>query len=278
MGISFAYFGYDVMLPVVEALRAAGHKLSAVFTFPCDGRFNFNEATIKLAADLSIPVYQQRPTEKDIKACIDAGVTCFMAAGYPWKIPAIDPTRAFGFNIHPSYLPLGRGMMPTPYILLDHPAAAGYTLHTLSDKFDGGAILTQRQLPLASDETVETYTARIAMGAAKDAVAVMADLPAAFKAAAPQDEAKARHFPPPTDALRTIDWRYSVGRIVKISRAYGRYGCLAPVEGHLLAVYALDAWAEVHNHAPGSVVYRQRTNMVIAAADGFVCLKDFEVV
>jgi methionyl-tRNA formyltransferase len=276
MGLPFVYFGYDFMLPAVREALSNGHVLKAIFTFPCDNRFIFNRDTLSLANDLGIPVIQTKPSAGDIEHCITMGAKMFIVAGYPWKIPPIDTEKAYALNIHPSLLPLGRGFMPVPYILLDHPEAGGYTLHVLSSRFDAGDILMQRALTLSPDETVETYSARIALASGQDLLRIMNEPKTIWEKAQKQDESKALHFPPPTDTLRTLDWAGGIARIGEVARAFGRYGCLAPVSGSLWAAYALDIWAERHDYDPGMLIYRQGNCAVIAASDGFVCLKDFE--
>lgn len=273
--MKFVYFGYDFMLGAVERLRAEGHDLLAVFSFPCDQVFNFNGEIRELAAGLNIPFSIEKPAAKDIDGLIAKGADVFIAAGYPYKIPPV-PAPAYGINIHPSLLPLGRGIMPTPYILTNHPEAAGITIHKMTQTFDGGDILMQRPLPLSLRETVETYCARIAMAAPDMVSAVCGDIKKFWSTATPQNESKALHFPAPTEDMRTIDFTAGIDAIDKTARAFGRFGALARLDNALWFVYAIDVWREDHNFTPGDVVCILNREIVIAARDGFVCVKEFQ--
>ena len=274
--MKFVYFGYDFMIGVVQRLLADGHQLAGVFTFPCDNVFNFNADIVALATGRNIPLFTDRPTPAALATFLASGATCFLAAGYPYKIPPIETPGVFAINVHPSLLPKGRGIMPTPHILMDHPEAAGLTFHKMTQDFDGGAILDQRALPLHPRETVETYSARIAMAAPAMASRLLADLPDAWARARPQDESQASHFPPPPESMRTLDWTQPVARIDQTARAFGRYGSLARIDGVLHVVYAADMWEETHALPPGTVAARLSREIIIAASDGYVLLKDFQ--
>jgi methionyl-tRNA formyltransferase len=272
--MKFVYFGYDFMLPAVERLLADGHQLLGIFTFDCDNIFNFNTRTLALAKKLKIRAVVEKPERAAIDQYIAQGCECFLAAGYPFKIPPID--KVYAINLHPSLLPKGRGLMPVPKIIIDEPKAAGFTIHKLSNQFDAGDILYQVPLPLAPRETVETLSARTILKAPAALSMIFADLPHYWKKAKPQKESQASTFPPPDDQMRLLDWNLPVEKIDALARAFGRYGSLAQFDNALWVVYAHDVWEEKHLLAPGTIAARLSREIVIAAKDGFVCLKEFQ--
>ena len=264
------------MLGAVHRLLRDGHELAGVFTFACDNVFNFNRETLALAKQLGVPAVLSPPQDLHIDGFLDKGARCFLAAGYPFKMPPIDETRAYGINMHPSLLPQGRGLMPTPHIIMNAPQAAGLTIHKLTAEFDAGDILAQQAFKIGECETVETYSARCALLGPNMLSNVMADLPGHWLKAKPQSEKKATHFPPPGDDMRLLDWADGIEKIDRTARAFGRFGSLARFDDALWVVYHLDCWADRHNHTPGTVVLRASREIVVAARDGFVCLKDFQ--
>lgn len=274
--MKFVYFGYDFLLGSALRLLEDGHELIGVFTFPCDNVFNFNAQTLALARHLDIPFKQDPPLASDIEFFQARGAGCFLSAGYPFKIPPIDSNRSYGINVHPSLLPAGRGLMPTPHIIMNHPKASGLTVHKLAPRFDEGDILHQTPLPLRDHETVETLSARIALRAPDILSMLFSDLPTYWNDARPQNEKKASWFPPPDDLMRTLDWNLPVERIDTIARAFGRYGSLARFDNDLWIVYAHDVWKERHHLKPGTVALRLPREVIIAAKNGFVCLKEFQ--
>lgn len=276
--MKFVYFGYDFMLGSIERLIRDGHELLGVLSFECDNIFNFNLKTQQLADRHQVPFTLSRPESQHIENYVSKGADLFLAAGYLYKIPDIDPDRAFGINVHPSYLPAGRGMMPTPYIIKDHPEAAGISIHRLTQGFDRGRILYREQFIIEEDEDVETYSARITMRAPDILSMIVADLPEYWQKAELQNENEASYFPPPGEAMRTLSWNGPVKDIDKTARAFGRYGCLARIGEKLYVVYNLKCWKESHTLAPGQIAALLSREIVIAASDGFVCLKEFQEV
>lgn len=272
--MKFVYFGYDFMLGGVRRLMEDGHELAGIFTFECDNIFNFNRDTQALANELAVPLSLAPPQAADIKALLDADAGVFLAAGYPFKIPPVPEDRAYALNLHPSYLPKGRGLMPTPHILMHAPEAAGMSLHKMTEDFDAGDILWQEKFTLGPQETVETYSGRVALKAPEVFSEIFKDLPEYWQNARPQNAAEAARFPMPDDAMRTLDWDRPVEEIDRQARAFGRFGVLAPLEGELQTVYDLDVWAEPHSLPPGRIAARLSREIIIAARDGFVCLKE----
>src|SRR5689334_7822406 len=105
LAMKFVYCGYDFMLPTARRLIQDGHNLAGVFTFPCDNVFNFNLETIDLAKKHRVQASLEKPSAGDIAALNPEVV---IVAGYLHKLPDVSP--AYGINIHPSYLPKGRGL------------------------------------------------------------------------------------------------------------------------------------------------------------------------
>jgi methionyl-tRNA formyltransferase len=274
--MKFVFFGYDFSLPVVQRLIHEGHECLGIFSFPCDNQFNFNTRTRAFGVQQQIPVSLEKPKPAHLDVFLAKGCEAFIAAGYLYKIPPVDESKAYALNLHPSLLPKGRGIMPMPYILLHHPEAAGITVHKMTDEFDKGDILYQEKINLTPTDDVETLTARVAMQAPGIIAAIVAGLPLIWRNAREQDESQALHWPPPTDAMRVIDWNSSIDDIQKLSRAFGRFGVLARIDNLLWAVYSLSAWKQEHDLKPGSIALRQNREIIVAAGDGFVCLKEMQ--
>lgn len=274
--MKFVYFGYDFMLGAARRLIAGGHELIGAFTFPCDNIFNFNTELTALCRDLNIPLYHGKPEAKSLAEFVAAGCGCFIAAGYLYKIPMIEFGDCYALNIHPSLLPKGRGIMPSPHIIIGHPDAAGFTIHKLTAEYDAGDILYQEALDVHPRETVESLSVRIALRVPGALSRVMQDLPRLWRQARPQDESQASFFPALDTEMRKLDWTKTVSDIDRTARAFGRYGSLARIEGASWIVCAHDAWEEAHGFTPGTLVLNLAREKIIAAKDGFVCLKEFK--
>ena len=78
--------------------------------------------------------------------------------------------------------------------------------------------------------------------------------------------------------MRTLDWSKDVEDILKIHRAFGRYGCFANIIGCTWNVFALEGWIEKHDLKPGQCLSLQNNLAIIAAKNGFIALKEFREV
>jgi methionyl-tRNA formyltransferase len=270
--MKFVFFGYDFAINTVHRLIEDGHELIGIHTFPCDNIFNFNTKLAQLASSLNIPITEQKPNAADIGNWLAKGAELFLAAGYLYKIPAIDETKAFAINIHPSRLPKGRGIMPLPHIIMHAHYAAGMTAHKITNQYDGGDILAQIPLTLSADETVETLSSRIAMAMPDMASSLIRNLPERWKLAQPQNEKEVTIFPAPSDAMRTIDFTLPVATIKTLHRAFGTFGILFTLNNELWVAYTLNGWEEEHNRAPGSLQHLTAREIIIAASNGYICV------
>ena len=94
--------------------------------------------------------------------------------------------------------------------------------------------------------------------------------------ALPQQEGD--YWPMPNEKERTLDWTLPVAELDKIARAFGKTGSYAYFDDQKWRVEDMAVWAEPHRQKPGSVAFRNGSEIVIAAADGFACLRFFKPV
>jgi methionyl-tRNA formyltransferase len=63
-------------------------------------------------------------------------------------------------NLHPGYLPYGRGYWPTYWAIAD-AVPAGTTLHRMAPLVDKGPLIARRRVPVLPTDTGETLTRRV---------------------------------------------------------------------------------------------------------------------
>ncbi len=280
--MKIAFFGYDYTLDIVQRLIADGHEVVQIFTFPCDGVFAFNTQIYEFGAHFNIPVSEHKVDSLTIDGLIGQGCGLFLCAGYPHKIPDIDPAKAYGLNLHPSLLPRGRGIMPLPHIIMHEPEAAGFTVHKLVSGFDAGDILYQRAVSIDARDDVETLSARIAVHAPGAVSGVIKNITTLWGKAVPQDSEAASSYGVPDEVMRSLRWDETVEALRLKGRAFGRFGVMATVENNMgqtqkLAVFQFGVWEEAHAHAAGTLLRSSSREIVVAVSDGYACLKEFQV-
>ena len=153
-----AYFGIDGLRSCLALLEQRGWEIAAVFTIE-DDEYDHSAEICRYAQARRIPLHTRRVTPEDIRELERAGVTLSVTAGYPWKIPLSDTIMQV--NLHPAYLPVGRGPWPMPVSILKS-IPSGMTLHKLAAQLDTGDILFQEEIPLAQGETLVSLMDKIA--------------------------------------------------------------------------------------------------------------------
>ena len=92
-----------------------------------------------------------------------AGVTHVALAGYMRLLSEAFVAKWAGrmFNIHPSLLPLHKGLHVHEAVLAAGETASGCTVHLVTAELDGGPVLGQTRVAVMAGDTVATLATRI---------------------------------------------------------------------------------------------------------------------
>jgi methionyl-tRNA formyltransferase len=264
---------YDFFIDAIKKLSTE-HQIVALFTFETDNTFDFNHQIISLGAEKCVPVYFHRPTSADFELLVgNEGVDAFFSMGYLYKAPASERWR--GINLHPTLLPLGRGRWPLPWLILKYPEAGGLTLHKHDENWDTGDILCQEPINVYPEDNLETLSARIRMRATPfvaDAVSRLGELWADAKR---QDNGTYWEMPSRQD--RTLPWAAGVDAILRVVRAFGNFESIAEIGADRYSVTDAYGWTEPHHFEPGTLVTHTGSELIVAAADGFILVRRIHV-
>ncbi|MBF9233413.1 methionyl-tRNA formyltransferase [Microvirga alba] len=266
----FAFAGIDFLGDVFETLLDKGWEPVKLFSRPCDGIYDFNDATVARARALRMPVQLSRIQPGDLANLKAVRCDALVVAGYPWLIKGWERHVPFAVNFHPSPLPLGRGPYPLFQAVLDAQPEWGMTAHALDPTFDTGPILTQERFALHPHETHDTLLAKCQMAAKAVAARLADDLPRLWDTAQPQGPGI--YWPRMTQTQRTLDWSRNVSDVLRTIRAFGSIEAFAQVNSRYLYVWDAAGWEEPHRYNPGTLVHKHRKHLVVAARDGFVQL------
>ena len=275
--MKIAYCGYDFFSAALGALLDDGQNVYRVFTVPCDNRVDHNQYIYDLCREYKLPVSEERIDENLVQQLQEEGCELLITAAYYYKIPDLSATSIKGFNIHPTLLPEGRGVMPLPWIILNKLTQSGITIHKLTQDFDAGDILRQQSFPVTDHDNLESLSAKSQLMAKEVLLDVMSDFDRYWRDARPQGGG-ASFWPRPGKEQRTLDWHKPVAELDRICRAFGKTGCFAHFDNQQWIVSGLTAWQQVHEYEIGEVVHKTNTEMIVAAADGLVSLLYFEPV
>ncbi|WP_271251634.1 formyltransferase family protein [Pseudanabaena sp. Chao 1811] len=140
------YLGGDIGLWALE--QVPSNRTNQVFTF--------DKSIFEKAQSLNINVSNQNPNLVEFINSTNA-----ISIHYP-KIfkPFVISKYKKIYNLHPSYLPWGRGYYPIFWALWED-TPAGATLHEINEGIDEGDIVSQIQVEYSESDTGDLLFARI---------------------------------------------------------------------------------------------------------------------
>jgi UDP-4-amino-4-deoxy-L-arabinose formyltransferase/UDP-glucuronic acid dehydrogenase (UDP-4-keto-hexauronic acid decarboxylating) len=220
--------GLPALLDVVPADRVGGLCMAA-------NRPQYHEALRTLARTAGKPLLVQSPgtdpaflSELEQLGC--DGLLCYC---YSLRLRRehLEAVGGQAFNVHGSLLPLNRGPNPVQWAIIKGESVTGVTLHRMTEAFDQGAILAQREVPILFEDTWVEVMERVGKAALVLLREAVPDLLAGRWQAVEQDEARATRNPRLTPDSPRIDFgTMSDLQVYNLIRAQ-----VAPLKGAYIA-------------------------------------------
>ncbi|HYM15002.1 MAG TPA: methionyl-tRNA formyltransferase [Dehalococcoidia bacterium] len=260
----------DFALPALRALIERGHEIVGVYTQPDRpvgrGRRTAPPPVKALALEHGLRVLQPHSiSSPDAVAELRAlapDVAVIAAYGQILRQRVLDVPPMGVLNVHASLLPRWRGAAPIPAAILAGDAATGATIMWVRLALDAGPMLARAEVPISSDDTTATLTARIAEAGARLLVEVLPKWAAGDIEAEEQDEALVTYAPQIKKADALIDWeRDTAETVCRKVRAYNPW----PVAYGLLDGQPL----RLLECAPAARPVEADAGTILAAGTGF---------
>ncbi len=251
-----AYFGIDLLFDCLPFLYQEDLEIAVIFTVKSTAG-DPTDRIIAFAEEHNIKCKTSPVTGEDICELEMMGVDFSVTAGYPYRIPVSKSIRQM--NIHPAYLPIGRGPWPMPINILKG-IPSGVTIHKIAEGFDSGDILLQREIPLAEGENLESLMGKIMKTSLVLLKEVLSDFDHIWQNAKPQG--KGEYWPEPSDAMRTLSPATTMKEADVIQRAFYGYGVLYEQEGKLIEIKNAELLPSA----------KEGASLVLPLFDGFLCL------
>ena len=218
----------DFAVPVLEALTRTTHKLVGVYTRPDQpagrGKQLHASPVKRLGEKHGLPIFQPPTLRKPEFAAPlrELAPDVIIVAAYGLILPpdvlAFPPHGCI--NTHASLLPLYRGAAPIVAAILAGDPETGITLMQMDAGLDTGAILAQRAIPIAADDTTGTLTPKLADLAAVLMIEKLPGLLTGEIVPQPQDDAHGTIFKTIRKEDGLIDWALPAIEIERRIRAF----------------------------------------------------------
>lgn len=160
--------GGSNMHALVKASRAADYPAEIV----CVVSNKPDAGGLKIAVDEGIATHVVNHKDYASRETFDAALNAYLrsqnldiiaCAGFMRIMtPAlIAPWQGRMLNIHPSLLPLYKGLHTHDRAIADGQNFGGCTVHYVTAELDNGPVIAQKQVPILAGDTAETLAARV---------------------------------------------------------------------------------------------------------------------
>jgi methionyl-tRNA formyltransferase len=244
----------EFSVPALDALRAAGHDLVAVYTQPDRpagrGRALAASPVKRRALELGLAVAQPATLRSDeavaqLRSCAP-DLMVVVAYGLILPQAVLDVPRLGCLNIHASLLPRWRGAAPIQRAILAGDEVSGVTIMKMDAGLDTGPVLLERPTAIGPQESAGDLHDRLAVIGAAAIVEAVDGWAAGRLVARPQPDEGVTNAAKIRKDEAMIDWSLPAEEIARQVRAFNPW----PVaetrwEGRQLRVWAADPCAAV---------------------------------
>ncbi len=249
-----------------------GRKLntSAVKTFAVENQLNVLQPT-----NLKDPDFIK--TLEALRANLQIVVAFRMLPKVVWNMPEYGT-----FNLHASLLPQYRGAAPIHWAIINGEQSTGVTTFFIDEKIDTGAIISQKEVAIADDETVGELHDKLMDVGSTLVIDTVKQI---------ENDTVITTIQPKSTELKTayklnkdnckIDWNAPLQYIYNKIRGLNPFPaawCYLQQNEEELAVklYDIDAIEEVHNHDHGKILV-DKTSIRVACENGYIKIKTIQL-
>lgn len=270
--------------PSLEALARSGEDVVEVICQPDRprgrGRKPAAPACKLTACDLDLPVCQpesiKTPEIKERIAAAAPDLLVVVAFGQILDTETLDLPRIGPLNVHPSLLPAYRGPAPINWAVINNDRETGVTTMFLDRGVDSGPTLLSRKTVIGPEETAGELETRLAVLGADLLVETIAGLKAGTLTPTPQPERGVSRAPLLKKSDGIVDWTRPAEDVAALIRGVDPWpGAQTVFRDKNLKLFGARPGSG--RGKPGQVLALDADGIHVAAADGSVVVKEFQL-
>lgn len=262
-------------VPSLECILSDGHEVVAVYTQPDRpsgrGQRIVYSPVKQFAIEHGLTVFQPTKLKTDhaleIFRSHNAEAAVVVAYGRILPVGFLDAFARGAINVHFSLLPRYRGAAPVNWAIVNGEGTTGVTTMQMDVGLDTGAILTQRETKIGSDETSVELMSRLSQIGAELLSETIGKLDEINPQ--PQDDALATFAPIMKREDGLIDWRMSAREIANRVRGFQPFPT-AFTRYRDARVTVWQAWCEdaPTEHEAGQIIEAKGDSLVVGCSSG----------
>lgn len=200
----------------------------------------------------------------------DVAVVC----SFNEKIPnlMLDTVKDGFLNVHPSLLPMYRGGNPYSAVIINGERLTGVSIHYMTEDFDKGDLVAQKQLEIGQKETMGTLFNRLNMLSVEMIKEVLKDYELKTLVRISQPEGEFPKAPNFNDF--SIDWHKSAPQIEAFIRSLNPFFSASCVfRKTFVKILSADFKAGKPRTSAGTIEKIDKHSIQIATQDGYLIPK-----
>ena len=263
----------------LKALLNSPYQIVAVYTQPDRpagrGQKLMPSPVKQLAEQQAIPVLQP-PTLRDPAAQAELAALkpdLLVVVAYGLILPQVvlDIPRLGCINSHASLLPRWRGAAPIQRAVQAGDRESGVTVMRMEAGLDTGPMLLKVTTPISATDTGGSLHDRLAELGPPAVLQAIAGLAAGTLTGEVQDDSLATYAHKLNKGEARLDWNRPAVELERLIRAFNPWPiCQSTLNGEALKV--LGASLAEGQGSPGEILAASKDGLVVACADGALCL------
>ena len=264
----------EALLPRPDS-GTPGHELVGVVTQPDRPKGRNRRVTPgvvrALATERGLPVLSpanvNAPESVAELAALRPDLVVIVAYGQLLRRAILDLPQEGCLNIHASLLPRYRGAAPIQWAIANGDEVTGVTAMFINDRMDAGDMLGTREVPIMTEDTSTTLSARLAMAGAVLLAETVDAIVGGTAVRTEQDETEVTYAAKLKKEDGRIDWTLPADDLYNRIRAFNPWpGCYCHIAGRTLKV--LGSRKEAGAGRPGSVLEKGADGPLVATGEG----------
>lgn len=184
------------------------------------------------------------------------------------KKHVLDSSKKGVINFHPSLLPVHRGPSPTFWTIKNGDKTAGFSVHYIAEKIDGGEIIVQEELPVGENEDSAILLERLLYTGAKSFTGLVNHLRHGKPTSKPNDIESGSYEKSPRPEDMIIDESMHAEQIRRIVLASAAYGGARWKQGdriyNVLSVQKMTGeYTDAENESSTGVVFLKSSDAIL---------------
>ena len=189
----------------------------------------------------------------------------------------LDLPRLGCVNVHASLLPAYRGAAPIQWAVINGEEKSGVTIMQMDEGLDTGDILLQEEIPLASDETVESLYNKMARLGGELLVKALPMIEQGTLTPTKQDDSASCYAPMLKKEMGNIDWSMPAVQIERLVRGLNSWpGAYTFMNGKMLKIWGAEVCGGEAGGEPGTVVGTDKKKIYVSCGEGVLALTEVQ--